>query len=61
VVLVGTASFLQKFTMQTLSPYQVNFLMALGMVVTAVPALWIEQGDLSVPAKSLRRSGRRSD
>lgn len=53
VVLVGVASFLQKFTMKTLTPYQINFLMAVGMIVTAVPALWLAEGGLRVPAKSL--------
>src|SRR5437870_12122551 len=53
IVLVGTASFLEKFSMKQLNPYQVNFLMAIGMAVTAVPALWIKQGSLRVPAKSL--------
>ena len=51
--LVGTASFLEKFSMKQLNPYQVNFLMAIGMAVTAVPALWIKQGNLSVPTKAL--------
>jgi transporter family protein len=54
VVLVGAATFLQKFTMSSLTPYQINFLMALGMLVIAVPALWLKQGNLSVPVKSLR-------
>ena len=40
IVLVGTASFLEKFSMKQLNPYQVNFLMAIGMAVTAVPALY---------------------
>jgi len=53
IVLVGVASFLQKFSMKELNPYQVNFLMALGMVVTATPALLIDQGSLMVPLKSL--------
>jgi drug/metabolite transporter (DMT)-like permease len=53
VVLVGTASFLEKFSMKQLNPYQVNFLMAIGMAVTAVPALWIKQGNLNVPTKAL--------
>jgi len=53
IVMVGVASFLQKFSMKELNPYQVNFLMAAGMVVTAVPALWLKQGDLTVPLKSL--------
>jgi|SRR2546428_6804653 len=53
IVLVGVASFLQKFSMKELNPYQVNFLMAVGMLVTATPALWLEQGSLAVPIKSL--------
>ena len=53
IVLVGVASFLQKFSMKQLNPYQINFLMAIGMAVTALPALWLRQGSLSVPVKSL--------
>lgn len=53
IVMVGVASFLQKFSMKDLNPYQINFLMAIGMLVTAVPALWFKQGDLAVPVKSL--------
>ena len=53
VVMVGIASFLEKFSMKQLNPYQVNFLMAIGMAVTAVPALWIKQGSLTVPTKTL--------
>jgi len=53
IVLVGVASFLQKFSMKQLNPYQINFLMALGMLVTAVPALLIKQGSLAVPMKAL--------
>jgi drug/metabolite transporter (DMT)-like permease len=53
IVLVGTASFLEKFSMKQLNPYQVNFLMAVGMAVTAVPALWVKQGNLNVPMKAL--------
>lgn len=53
IVMVGVASFLEKFSMKQLNPYQVNFLMAVGMVVTAVPALWLKQGSLTVPTKAL--------
>jgi spermidine export protein MdtJ len=53
IVLVGVASFLQKFSMNKLNPYQINYLMAIGMLVTAVPALWLTQGSLSVPMESL--------
>jgi len=53
IVLVGVASFLQKFSMKQLNPYQINFLMAIGMLVTAVPALWLEQRSLMVPVKAL--------
>lgn len=53
IVLVGVASFLQKFTMQALTPWHINFLMALGMAVTAVPALLLRQGSLRVPVQGL--------
>ena len=53
IVMVGVASFLEKFSMKQLSPYQINFLMAIGMAVTAVPALWIKEGSLAVPTKAL--------
>jgi len=53
IVLVGTASFLEKYSMKQLNPYQVNFLMTIGMAVTAIPALWIKQGNLNVPTKAL--------
>ena len=53
IVMVGVASFLQKFSMKELNPYQVNFLMAVGMLITAVPALWLKQGDLTMPVKAL--------
>jgi drug/metabolite transporter (DMT)-like permease len=53
IVMVGVASFLQKFGMKQLNPYQINFLMAVGMLVTAVPALWVTQGNLTIPTKAL--------
>ena len=53
IAFVGTATFLVKFTMDTLNPYQINFLMTLGMAATAIPALWLTQGSLSVPTHSL--------
>lgn len=53
ILMVGVASFLEKFSMKQINPYQVNFLMAIGMAVTAVPALWIKQESLIVPTKAL--------
>jgi drug/metabolite transporter, DME family len=53
IVMVGVASFLQKFSMKQMNPYQINFLMAIGMLVTAVPALLLKQGNLKVPIKAL--------
>ena len=52
VVLVGTASFLEKFSVKQLNPYQVTFLIAIGMLITATPALWLKQGNLIVPTKT---------
>lgn len=53
ILLVGVGSFLQKFAMKDLNAYHINFLMALGMLVTALPALWIKQGSLKVPVDGL--------
>jgi len=53
IVLVGGGSFLQKFAMKDVTPFQINFLMVLGMLITAVPALLWQQGNLAVPLKGL--------
>jgi drug/metabolite transporter (DMT)-like permease len=53
ILFVGVGSFLQKFGMKGLTPYQINFLMAIGMLVTTIPALLIKQGNLAIPLKPL--------
>src|SRR5256714_4774158 len=53
IVMVGVASFLEKFSMKQLNPYQVNFLMAIGMAATAIPRLWVKKGCLTVSTKGL--------
>lgn len=53
VVLIGVATFLMKYAMNDLSPYQINFLMAIGMLVTGMPALLIADKSLKIPAKGL--------
>jgi hypothetical protein len=53
ILTVGVASFLEKFSMKQLNAYQVNFLMAIGMAITAVPALWLKQGNLTVPNEGI--------
>jgi drug/metabolite transporter (DMT)-like permease len=57
VLLVGIASFLQKAAMKQLTPYQLNFLMALGMMVITVPFLWLQQKNLAVPGAELPLGG----
>ena len=51
IVLVGVLS--REIQHEAIEPVPGNFLMAIGMFVTAVPALWVKQGSLRVPAKSL--------
>jgi drug/metabolite transporter (DMT)-like permease len=53
IFMVGVASFLQKFAMKELSPYQLNFFMFVGMLLTAIPALFLAQRSLAVPAPSI--------
>lgn len=53
VVLIGVATFLMKFAMKDLSPYQINFLMATGMLVTGIPALLLADKTLRIPKSGL--------
>jgi drug/metabolite transporter (DMT)-like permease len=53
VIIVGIATFLMKLGLKTINPYQLNFLMGLGMLVTGVPALLIADRSLKLPIKEL--------
>jgi drug/metabolite transporter (DMT)-like permease len=53
VVLVGIATFLMKTGLKTLSPYQLNFLMGIGMLLTGIPALLIAHKTFKMPVKEL--------
>lgn len=53
VVLVGLATFLMKTSLKTLSPYQLNFLMGVGMFITGIPALLIAHKSFRIPASDL--------
>lgn len=53
IVLVGIATFLMKIGLKNLSPYQLNFLMGIGMFVTGLPALLIAHKTLRMPTKEL--------
>jgi drug/metabolite transporter (DMT)-like permease len=48
---VGIGSFLQKFVMGKVSPYQLEVITAIGMFVVSVPALLYFQKSLSLPIK----------
>lgn len=53
IVFTGVATFLLKYVSSDLTPYQINFLMALGMVVIAIPALRLADGTLTIPREHL--------
>ncbi len=53
ILLVGVASFLMKVSLKALSPYQLNFLMGIGMLVTGVPALLIAHRSFKMPIKEV--------
>lgn len=53
IVLVGVATFLMKVGLKTLSPYQLNFLMGIGMLITGIPALLIAHKTFKLPAKEV--------
>lgn len=53
ILLVGFATFLMKASLKGLSPYQLNFLMGIGMLVTGIPALILAHGSFRIPMKGL--------
>lgn len=53
ILLIGVATFLMKVSLKTLSPYQLNFLMGIGMLLTGVPALLIAHKTFKMPVKEL--------
>jgi drug/metabolite transporter (DMT)-like permease len=53
ILMVGGASFFQKVALKDLSPYQINFFMFVGMLLTAAPALLIVQKSLSIPMQGV--------
>jgi len=53
ILLVGFATFLMKVTLKNLSPYQLNFLMGIGMLITGIPALLLAHKTFKMPVKEL--------
>ncbi len=53
VLLVGIATFLMKVSLKSLSPYQLNFLMGISMLLTGIPALLIAHRSFKMPAKEI--------
>jgi bacterial/archaeal transporter family protein len=53
ILFVGLASFLMKFVMKSLNAYQVNILMAIGMFIITVPAMWLHQKTFKIPHEGL--------
>ncbi|HEV2339665.1 MAG TPA: DMT family transporter [Patescibacteria group bacterium] len=49
---VGIGSFLQKFVMNKVSPYQLEVITAFGMFAISVPALLFVQKNLHIPVAS---------
>lgn len=57
IILVGTATFLQKFVMKQLTPFQLEFVIAIGMLLISTPILLIQQKSLMIPVKALPLGG----
>lgn len=53
ILLVGLATFLMKVSLKNLSPYQLNFLMGIGMMITGIPALLIAHRTFRMPSKEI--------
>ena len=53
IVFVGVATFLMKVGLKTMTPYQMNFLMGIGMLITGIPALLLAQKSFKLPSKEI--------
>ncbi len=53
VLIIGLATFFMKVGLKVMSPYQLNFLMGIGMLLTGIPALLIAQKSFKLPPKDL--------
>ncbi len=53
ILVVGLGSFLQKFVMGKVTPFQLEFMTAIGMFMVTVPALLISQKSLNIPITSV--------
>lgn len=53
ILLVGLGTFLMKFVHKDLTSYQINFLIAIGMLLVTLPMLLLDQKSLHLPAKGL--------
>lgn len=42
-----------KVGLKTMTPYQMNFLMGIGMLITGIPALLLAQRSFKMPAKEI--------
>ncbi len=49
---VGIGSFLQKFVMDKVTPYQLEVITMLGMALISIPALLIAQKNLNLPIQA---------
>ncbi len=53
ILIVGLGTFLMKFVDKDLTYYQINFLIAIGMLAITVPLLWFSQKNFHIPIKPL--------
>ncbi len=53
ILVIGVGTFLMKYGMKYLDAYQMNFLMAIGMLVITVPVLLITNKTLRIPKAGL--------
>lgn len=53
ILVVGLGSFFQKFALKQLTPYQLEFLIGIGMLIISVPVLLWQQKSLYVPIKDV--------
>jgi drug/metabolite transporter (DMT)-like permease len=53
ILLIGIATFLMKVSLKNLSPYQLHFLIGIGMFLIGIPALLLAHKTFKMPGKDI--------
>jgi uncharacterized membrane protein len=57
ILVVGFGTFLMKFAHKDITSAQINFIIAISMLIITAPVLWLTQRSWTLPSKGLAVAG----